>query len=105
MYTGRISLADMSDLSLLLDVLGLAHQYGFVELERAVCDYLRASLTSSNVCLVFDVAYLYSLDELLVACFDFLDRHADELLRSDLLLNLAPDALFALLSRDSFCMR
>ncbi len=39
-YTGKLSLSNLSE-ELVLDVLGLAHKYGFTELEQAVSEYLK----------------------------------------------------------------
>lgn len=49
----------------ILDILGLAHQYGFVELEAAVSDYLKEILNIKNVCIIFDAARLYRLEFLM----------------------------------------
>ena len=35
----------------ILEILGLAHQYGFEDLEAAISDYLRSILSIHNVCL------------------------------------------------------
>lgn len=47
---------------MILDILGLAHQYGFLELEVAISDYLKEILNIRNVCLIFDAARLYQLE-------------------------------------------
>ena len=53
----------------ILDILGLAHQYGFVELEAAISDYLKEILHIKNVCIIFDAARLYHLEFLMkVSC-------------------------------------
>lgn len=39
-----------------LDMLGLAHQFNFQELEQAISDYLRQVLALRNVCAVLDAA-------------------------------------------------
>lgn len=39
-----------------LDMLGLAHQFNFQELEAAISDYLRQVLALRNVCAVLDAA-------------------------------------------------
>ena len=59
-YTGQMTLANQKD-ELILDVLGLAHQYGFVDLETSISDYLRAILSVRNVCLIYDMASMYAL--------------------------------------------
>lgn len=52
-------------LQVILDILGLAHQYGFVELEAAISDYLKEILNIKNVCIIFDAAQLYHLEFLM----------------------------------------
>lgn len=64
----------------ILDTLGLAHQYGFQDLETAISDILRQLLAQRNVCAILDTAHLYGLDQLVKVCHTFLDRHASEIL-------------------------
>lgn len=64
----------------ILDTLGLAHQYGFQDLERAISDILRQLLALSNVCAILDTAHSYGLEQLVKVCHTFLDRHASEIL-------------------------
>lgn len=73
----------------ILDTLGLAHQYGFQELEAAVSDILKQLLALRNVCAILDTAHLYRLDKLVQVCHVFLDRHASEILTSDHILQLS----------------
>lgn len=40
----------------ILDTLGLANQYGFIELELAISEYLRQILSVENVCAILDAA-------------------------------------------------
>lgn len=60
-YTGHMSLANQKE-EVILDILGLAHQYGFVELEAAISDYLKKILDIRSVCIIFDAARLYDLE-------------------------------------------
>ncbi len=66
-YTGQMSLGSLKD-ELVLEILGLAHQYGFQDLEAAVSDHLRAVLSVRNVCLVYDTATLYQVREERCTC-------------------------------------
>ncbi len=59
-YTGQMSLASQRD-DLVLEILGLAHQYGFQDLETSVSDHLKAVLSIRNVCLIYDTAALYQV--------------------------------------------
>lgn len=47
---------------MVLDILGLAHLYGFSELESSISDYLKEILDIKNVCPILDAALLYQLD-------------------------------------------
>jgi len=73
----------------LLDILGMAHRYGFTELESAISDYLKAILNIRNVCLIYDLAHMYSLTSLCDVCKDFMDRNASQILASDAFLQLS----------------
>ena len=102
-YTGHMSLANQKD-ELILDILGLAHQYGFTDLETAISDYLRLSLLSiRNVSLIYDTASLYQLQNLVNACCSFVDRNASEVIKHESLTALTASSFQAIISRDSFC--
>uniref|UniRef100_A0A3B4XMG8 BTB/POZ domain-containing protein 9 n=1 Tax=Seriola lalandi dorsalis TaxID=1841481 RepID=A0A3B4XMG8_SERLL len=101
LYTGRASLSSARE-EVLLDFLGLAHRYGLQPLEDSTSEFLRTILHTNNVCLVFDVASLYSLSALSAACCAYMDRHAPEVLNSDGFLSLSKTALLTVVSRDSF---
>lgn len=73
----------------ILDTLGLAHQYGFQELETAISDILRQLLALRNVCAILDTARLYGLQSLVQVCHTFLDRHASEILAHESFLQLS----------------
>jgi len=74
----------------LLEVLGLANQYGFVELQSAMSEYLKAVLNIRNVCLIFDIASMYGLHSLCETCCQFMDHNAVEILQSEGFLALSP---------------
>ena len=48
-------LCQMKD-EIIIDTLGLANQYGFIELELAISDYLRNILSIKNVCAILDAS-------------------------------------------------
>ncbi|XP_071486886.1 BTB/POZ domain-containing protein 9-like [Diadema antillarum] len=100
-YTGCLNLLDLKE-DHLLDILGLAHQYGFTELEASISDYLRAILSIHNVCLIYDVASLYSLGALKETCYHFMDHYATEVMHSETFLTLSKGALKEVISRNSF---
>lgn len=75
---------------MLLDMLGLCHQYGFAELETSISDFLKAALSIQNVCLIFDIANMYGLESLAQTCCEFIDRSANVIIQHESLLNLSP---------------
>lgn len=86
----------------ILDTLGLAHQYGFQELETAISDILKQMLSLKNVCAILDSANLYGLKNLVNICHNFLDQHPLEILSHESFLQLSQASLIELLQRDSF---
>ena len=55
-----MSLSSLKE-DLILDILGLAHLYGFQELETSISEYLKAVLSVRTVCLIYDTASLYQV--------------------------------------------
>ncbi|XP_062896915.1 BTB/POZ domain-containing protein 9 isoform X2 [Mobula hypostoma] len=100
-YTGQVTLTNEKE-EVLLDFLGLAHKYGFPELEAATSEYLCTILSIGNVCMVYDVANLYLLSKLSNTCCLYMDRNARAILGSEGFLSLSKTALLKLVSRDSF---
>ncbi|XP_003740974.1 BTB/POZ domain-containing protein 9 [Galendromus occidentalis] len=103
-YTGHLSLGALKE-DVILEVLELAHQYGFEKLQEALCRYLQEILSVRNVCMVYDKAQLFHLDQLSETCCRFMDRHAEAVLQSKPFLQLSTAALAAMLSRDSFFVK
>lgn len=68
----------------------MAHQYGFIELETAVCDYLKETLCTNNVCIIYDMASLYSLKGLSTVCEDFIDKNAPAVLSHESFMAVSP---------------
>jgi hypothetical protein len=69
----QLSLGNQND-ELVLEVLGLAHRYGFHDLQVAVSDYLEAMLSIKNVCMVrilhlSHLIFWYSEDSNLIVAF------------------------------------
>ncbi|XP_072356430.1 BTB/POZ domain-containing protein 9 isoform X2 [Scyliorhinus torazame] len=100
-YTGQLTLSNEKE-EILLDFLTLAHKYGFPELEDATSEYLCTILSVCNVCMVYDVASLYSLHKLSNTCCLYMDRNASAILSSKGFLGLSKAALLSVVSRDSF---
>ena len=83
-------------------MLGLSNKYDFAALQQAIMAYLKATLTVSNVCMVYNVVTFYQLKELCQACTVFMDMNATQVMKSDGFLSLSKQALVDVLSRDSF---
>ncbi|MFH4977444.1 hypothetical protein AB6A40_004153 [Gnathostoma spinigerum] len=101
-YTGKLSLSSLKE-DLILDILGLAHKYGFGELELSISEYLKAILNVRNMCVFFECAHLYSLQSLCEECLHFADRNASEILLTQGFFSLSASAVDLMLQRDSFC--
>jgi len=87
-YTFQLFLFPQQE-DVILDILGLAHQYGFVDLEAVISDYLREILQIRNVCIIFDAARLYQLQFLTRFCCSFMDRHALDIIHHETFLQLS----------------
>lgn len=103
-YTGYMTLANLKE-EVILDILGLAHLYGFQELETAISDYLKAVLTIRNVCIIYDMANLFQLMSLAGVCCSYIDKHASEIMQHESFLSLSASALKEMISRHSFCAK
>jgi BTB/POZ domain-containing protein 9 len=91
-YTGRLRLADLKE-DVVLDTLGLAHQYEFPELEASIAEYLQSILNVDNVCVLYDAASLYGQGKLEQTCLQFMDRNASQVLRHESFLHLSEASL------------
>lgn len=101
-YSGKMFLGDYKE-DTILELLSLAHKYGFLALESALQGYLKAILNIRNVCVVFDAAVLYQMNDLYTTCLSFLDRNAVEVLSTEGFSCLTKSALIEIIKRDSFC--
>ena len=86
-YTGTIALP--SDVDLTLQILGLAHQYSFTNLETTITKKIQSLLNLENVCGVFNTANLYDLEKLLEVCHSFIDANVSEILGGDCFTDLS----------------
>ncbi|KAI6190191.1 BTB/POZ domain-containing protein 9 [Aphelenchoides bicaudatus] len=102
-YSGRIRFQSFK-FEVILDVFVLAHKFVFADLEIALCDYLKHILHHSNVAAVYALADFYQLDDLALSCTDFMDKHAEEVLKTDAFVQLSGSSLHKIFARDSFCV-
>lgn len=101
-YSGVLSLNKMENTIDVLDILGLANQYGFLELEDAISSYLHEILSVENACSILDSARLFGLNSLIDVCHNFMDRNAVNVLKDDSFNSISEESLCGLLRRDSF---
>ncbi|XP_076802104.1 BTB/POZ domain-containing protein 9-like [Clavelina lepadiformis] len=102
-YTGKMKLVNSKEADF-IEVLGLANKYGFPALESALSLHLQSTLSVSNACLIYDVATLYSLTELLNFTAEFIDRNATHILNSENFALMSLTATRSILQRDSLCV-
>ncbi|UJR22752.1 hypothetical protein I4U23_025784 [Adineta vaga] len=100
-YTGRINLIKEKE-DVLIDLLGLVHQYGFERLENSLSIYLKSILSLNNVCMIYDTACLYELNGLRQYCAQFIDNYATEIIKTSEFLALSAEAFASTISRNSF---
>ncbi|EDW41174.1 GM25303 [Drosophila sechellia] len=81
-YSGTLLLSTLDE-DPIIDVLGVANQYGFQDLKMAILNYLRQYLALDNVCMILDAARLYNLEKVTEVCLMFMDRNADDVLLHD----------------------
>lgn len=101
-YSGVLSLNKMENTIDVLDILGLANQYGFLELEDAISSYLHEILSVENACSILDSARLFGLTSLIEVCHTFMDRNAVNILKDETFNSISEESLCGLLRRDSF---
>lgn len=102
LYTGIVSLKDLREEDV-IDLLGLAHKYGLLSLQTAIGNFLESRISVKNVCLIYDVSCLYSLNQLRDNCLMFMDHNAVDVLETEGFRNLSEIAVTTIISRDSFC--
>uniref|UniRef100_A0A0N5AMB9 BTB domain-containing protein n=1 Tax=Syphacia muris TaxID=451379 RepID=A0A0N5AMB9_9BILA len=102
MYTGKMTLYSLKE-EAILDILCLAHKYGFVDLEESISEYLKVKLNVCNVCDIYGTAHSYSLTSLIEFCLNFADKNAGMIILSPGFLQLPASAIVKMIQRDSFC--
>uniref|UniRef100_A0A182VAD9 BTB domain-containing protein n=1 Tax=Anopheles merus TaxID=30066 RepID=A0A182VAD9_ANOME len=100
-YTGSLSLKQMK-IGDILDTLELAHQYGFIDLQKALANHLGKVIGMNNVCVILETARLLDLTELSSTCYTFMDGNATSIIQPYKFRSIAYEALFSLLQRDTF---
>jgi hypothetical protein len=103
-FTGFVSgtITITSNVGLILEVLELAHQYSFKDLENATIEKLKSCLNLKNVCSILNTANIYDLSDLNQACYTFMDQNALEIVTGDYFTDLSQKSVIKLLERDTF---
>eukprot|EP00794_Sanderia_malayensis_P019817 gene19817-21756_t len=101
-YTGMVSLKSMDEKDV-IDLLVLANRYSLLTLESAITGYLREIINVLNVTDIYDVASLFDVSDLEMACLTFMDHNASEIVVAEGFARLSKTAALALTSRKSFC--
>jgi hypothetical protein len=78
-----------SNLKLILEVLELALQYSFKDLENATIQKLKSVLNFKNICSILNTANLYDLTDLKEACHKFMDQNALEIVTGNCFTDLS----------------
>ncbi|VDP15075.1 unnamed protein product [Heligmosomoides polygyrus] len=99
-YTGKLELSTYK-VEDLVAILQLAHEYGLVNIQQPIVDYLKKKLDISNVLIILRTAALL-FDDLTESCMKFADQHASDVLASKNFLTLQQKAVEEVLTRDSF---
>jgi len=99
-YTGQMSLEEQ-ELEVVLDVLGLAQRYCFLELEKSVAEHLCSTLDEERVCEIFESAKLHEIQPLIESCYTFIDHHGEDVLEQPSFLKLPRHLVADIFSRDT----
>ena len=100
-YTGCLSPKQVNHDDL-LDILKLAHQYQFIDLQKAISDYLCKVICLDNVCAALDTACLLNLPDLASACYTFMEVNSDSIIKQQMFRTISHDILNTLLERSTF---
>ncbi|XGW01897.1 hypothetical protein V3C99_014184 [Haemonchus contortus] len=96
-YTGKLSM-DGCESGHVMEILKVAHKYGFDELVKALAGYLKTILDSNNVCEILNFSRLYPLSDLTLGCISFTERNTQQVFASQGFLQLPANAVSLLLS-------
>ncbi|KAJ3643700.1 hypothetical protein Zmor_026396 [Zophobas morio] len=100
LYTGSITISP-SDLDVSLDLINLAHQCTVTDLEYALGNKIKSSLSLKNIYSILNTANLYDLVHLRDGCHSFADQHASEII-DNCFEGLSQKSLITVLGRDTF---
>ncbi|XGW01896.1 hypothetical protein V3C99_014184, partial [Haemonchus contortus] len=100
-YAGTLSLVAYEEKHV-LEILKVAHMYDFVNLGKAIVEYLKTILSTRNACEIFNNTLLYSLLDLKLCCIVFTEQNIQPVLSSQGFLQLPANAVSQLLSPCKF---
>ncbi|XP_063904305.1 BTB/POZ domain-containing protein 9-like [Zophobas morio] len=93
---------DTIDVDSTPQLLEFAHQHSLTDFQTTIVKKLKPLLNMKNICAVLNTANLYDLEELLEACYSFMDLNASEVVTSDCFTHLSQKSMIQLLQRNSF---
>lgn len=102
-YTGQSRLEELDE-ETTLEVLAMAHLYGFESFETTICRHLQKSLSTRNVCATYSRAHRLQLRELLQACRRFIFEDPKSILQEEAFYDLSESEFLDVISLDTFCV-
>ncbi|XP_063904588.1 BTB/POZ domain-containing protein 9-like [Zophobas morio] len=93
---------DTIDVDSARQILEFAHQHSLTDFQTTIVKKLKPLLNLKNICAVLNTANLYNLEELLEACYSFVDLNTSQVVTSDSFTDLSQKSIIKLLQRNSF---
>jgi len=82
-YTGKITLCNIKDIEILIQVIDLVEKYCLFDLKSYFENYFIQILSVHNICQLFEVARIYDLKQLKIESLELIDRNAKTILKSE----------------------
>ena len=101
LYSGTFNLNSLS-IEAIIEILEVSQYCCLEEFVNRVVNYLKISLTLSNVFFIQSAAKLYSIPDLIRTTNLFIDQNANQIIKSELYLTLSYEELVKMINKDSF---
>ena len=82
-------ISDTIDVDSARQILEFAHQHSLTDFQTTIVKKLKPLLNLKNICAVLNTANLYNLEELLEACYSFVDLNTSQVVTSDSFTDLS----------------
>lgn len=96
MYTGCITFTDAS----VMEIFAAANQYRIESLLTKCGTYLSDVNNEKNVCVLLEMAHMYSENELYRKCYHYIEEHTADVMRDTSFLNLPEELVIKILESD-----